>query len=166
MTSKMNCTELHEVIHASQERVWEVLFHQYGDIHIHNPTMVASNYMEGGTQGELHSVRHCRFNEKLFVNEKIVEMHGTDSFKIEVITHNLPFLQEMSAIYEVVAVGDNKTALKMISCNSFKPDFMKFLMRGQLAKSLRKHLFGLKHYAETGGIVTADNYAKLHKEHA
>ena len=29
MTSKMNRTEFNEVIHASHDRVWDVLFHQY-----------------------------------------------------------------------------------------------------------------------------------------
>ena len=166
MTSKMNRTEFNEVIHASKDRVWDVLFHQYGDIHIHNPTMVTSNYMHGGTKGELQCVRHCEFNEKLFLDEKIVEVNGTESFKIEVVAHNLPFVKEMSAIYEVKAIGADQTALKVTSFNSFLPDFMKYIMRGQMAKSLRKHLFGLKHYAETGEIVTADNYSTLHKNHA
>ena len=166
MTSKLNRTEINEVIHASKDRVWDVLFHQYGDIHIHNPTMITSNYMHGGTKGELHSVRHCKFSEKLFLDEKIVAVDGSESFKIEVVAHNLPFVKEMSAIYEVTAVGADQTALKMTSFNSFGPDFMKHMMRGQMAKSLRKHLFGLKYYAETGEIVTADNYAALHKKHA
>ena len=166
MTKKMNRTEFNEVIHASKDRVWDVLFHQYGNIHIHNPTMVTSNYMNGSTKGELHSVRHCKFSEKLFLDEKIVAVDGSESFEIEVVAHNLPFVNKMSAIYEVTETGPNQTALKMTSFNSFSPSFMKFMMRGQMAKSLRKHLFGLKLYAETGEIVTADNYSTLHKKHA
>ncbi len=42
---------------------------------------------------------------------------------------------------------------------------MKFLMRGQMAKSLLKHLFGLKYYAETGKVVTEETYAQLRKTH-
>lgn len=166
MTRKMNRTEFNEVINASAERVWDVLFHQYGDIHIHNPTMVTSNYLNGATKGALHSVRHCKFSEKLFLDEKIVEVDGSKSFKIDVIAHNLPFVKDMSAVYELAETGAGQTALKMTSLNSFRPDFMKFMMRGQMAKSLRKHLFGLKYYAETGEIVTADNYAELHKKNA
>ncbi len=166
MASKMNRTEFNEIINASMDRVWDVLFHQYGDIHIHNPTMVTSNYMHGGTKGELHSVRHCKFSEKLFLDEKIVAVNGSDGFKIEVVAHNLPFVSEMSAIYEVTAVAADKTALKMTSFNAFRPDIMKYMMRGQMAKSLRKHLFGLKYYVETGEIVTPENYAALHKAHS
>jgi len=166
MTSKLNRTEFNEVIAASKEHVWELLFNQYGDIHIHNPTMVTSNYMHDGTKGELNAVRHCKFSEKLFLDEQIVEVNGTDSFKIEVVAHNLPFVKHMSAIYELTAIGPDKTALTMTSFNSFAPDFMKYMMRGQMAKSLRKHLFGLNYYAETGEIVTPKNYAELHKKHA
>lgn len=166
MASKMNRTEFNEIINASKDRVWDLLFHQYGDIHIHNPTMVTSNYLNGGTKGELNSVRHCKFSDKLFLDEKIVEVNGTESFRIDVVVHNLPFVNEMSAIYEVTTIGPEQTALKMTSFNSFSPDFMKFMMRGQMAKSLRKHLFGLKYYAETGEIVTTDNYAALHKKFA
>jgi hypothetical protein len=166
MTSKLNRTEFNEVIHASKERVWDLLFNQYGDIHVHNPTLVASNYMHDGTKGELNATRHCKFNEKLFLDEKIVEVNGSDSLKIEVVAHNLPFVRHMYAIYELTGIEGDKTALKMISFNSFAPKFMQFMMGPQMAKSLRKHLFGLKYYAETGEIVTPDNYAELHTKHA
>ena len=165
MASKMNRTEFNEVINASKERTWDVLFNQYGDIHIHNPTMVASHYLHGGSKGALNAVRHCKFSDKLFLDEKITEINGTDSFKIVVVAHNLPFVDEMSAIYQLRALGAEKTALKMISFNSFSPDFMKFMMRGQMAKSLRKHLFGLKYYAETGETVQADTYAEVRKKY-
>ena len=166
MANKMNRTEFHDVISASKERVWDVLFHQYGDIHIHNPTMVTSIYLEDGTKGELNVVRHCKFSDKLFLDEKITQVNGTDSFKIDVVAHNLPFVKDMSAIYEVKAVGPKKTELKMISFNSFSPSFMKYMMRGQMAKNLRKHLFGMKVYAETGEIVTSETYAETHKNYA
>jgi hypothetical protein len=166
MTSKMNRSEFNEVIAAPKERVWDVLFNQYGDIHVHNPTMVTSNHLHQGTRGELNAVRHCKFSDKLFLDEKITDVKGTDNFKIVVVAHNLPFVKEMSAVYELTTVGEEKTELKMISFNSFFPDFMKYLMRGQMAKSLLKHLFGLKYYVETGEIVTKDDYAQVRKRFA
>ena len=66
----MNKTEFREVINASKEKTWDVLFNQYGDIHIHNPTMKSSTYLNNATQGELNCVRHCKFDDKLFLNEK------------------------------------------------------------------------------------------------
>ncbi len=41
----MNKSEFKEVINTSKEKAWDVLFNQYDDIHIHNPTMQASNYL-------------------------------------------------------------------------------------------------------------------------
>jgi len=134
-----------------------------GDIHVHNPTMVTSHYLRDGTKGALNVVRHCKFSEKLFLDEEITEVNGTNSFTIDVIAHNLPLVKDMSAIYELTAVGDAKTELKMSSLNSFSPNFMKYMMHGQMAKSLRKHLFGLKYYAETGKVVTSDTYANIRK---
>jgi hypothetical protein len=165
MASKMNRTEFKEIINTSKERTWDVLFNQYGDIHIHNPTMIKSNYLNEGSKGELNAVRHCEFSEKLFLDEKITEVNGTDSFKIVVTEHNLPFVKEMAAIYELTAIADEKTEIKMISFNSFSPDFMKYLMKGQMAKSLLKHLFGLKYFAETGKIVNKDNYTEVRENY-
>ena len=166
MTSKMNRTEFRQVINAPKERVWEVLFQQYGDIHIHNPTMVRSSYLHGACTGALNVVRHCTFSEKLFLDERITEVTGSDSFRIEVVDHNLPFVKEMAATYSLTATGPEATELTMVSFNSSSPAFMKFLMRGQMAKNLRKHLFGLKIYAETGEIVSKDSYAAFQQKYA
>ena len=165
MARALNRTEFVETINASKDRVWEVLFTQYGDIHIHNPTMVSSSYMNGATQGGMDVVRHCKFNEKLFLDEKINEVNGTDSFSIVVVSHNLPMVKHMSATYELTAMSDRQTQLKMISFNSFSPSFMKYLMRGQMAKSLRKHLFGLKYFAETGQVVTIADYDDVYQSY-
>jgi hypothetical protein len=36
-------------------------------------------------------------------------------------------------------------------------------MKGQLGKGLKKHLFGLKYYLETGKIANKDNYSEIYK---
>ena len=158
----MNQSELFEVIKASPEQVWEVLFGQYGDIHVHNPGMQASSYMNGGSRGELNSVRHCEFNDKLYVDEEIAEVDETNySVRIVVLEHNLPFMKEMAATYELSALDDDKTQVKMVSFNSFSPGFMKYLMQARLKKLLARHLFGMKYYIETGKAVDADGYSKV-----
>jgi hypothetical protein len=142
-----------------------VLFTQYGDIHVHNPTMMSSNYMGGASQGELNCVRHCQFNEKLFVDEKISEMVEKSRFTVTVTDHNLPFVKEMSATYSLSAIAAEVTEVKMTSLTSFSPGFMKYLMRGQMGKSLVKHLFGLKYYIETGKTVNDDTYSETVKNY-
>lgn len=159
----MNKSEFKEVISASKEKVWDVLFNQYGDIHIHNPGMPTSNYLDKKTKGALNCSRHCMFDEKLFVDEKITEVNEFNSFKVEVFNHNLPFLKDMYAIYELSSIGKGKTEVKMISYNSTFPKFMIYLIKGQLAKGLKKHLFGLKYYIETGQIASRENYSKILK---
>ena len=49
----MKKSEFKEVINSSIEKTWEVLFNQYGDISIHNPTMPTSKYIDKATKGEL-----------------------------------------------------------------------------------------------------------------
>lgn len=165
----MNKSEFREVINASKEKTWQVLFTQYGEIHVHNPAMMASNYLHNATKGELNCVRHCQFNEKLCLDEKITEVDENNSFTVVVTKHNLPFIKTMSATYELSSIenktGDEATQVKMTSCVSFSLGFMKYLMRGQLGKGLVQHLFGLKYFIETGKTVSADNYSKVFKSY-
>jgi len=83
-----------------------------------------------------------------------------------VVEHNLPFVKEMSATYELSSTDDKTTELRMVSSNSFAPGFMKHLMRGQMTKNVAKHLFGLKYYIETGKTVDQDNYSKVFANYA
>jgi hypothetical protein len=157
----MNQSELHETIAASTDEVWEVLFAQYGDIHVHNPTMTASSYLDGASEGAEGVVRHCEFGTKLYLDERITDVDDGTSFRVEVVDHNLPFVKEMSATYELSSTDDGTTELRMVSFNSFSPGFMKYLMRGQMRKNVAKHLFGLKYYIETGNTVDQDSYADV-----
>lgn len=161
----MKKTEFKEVINTSIEKTWEVLFNQYGDIHIHNPNMPTSKYIDNATKGELNCSRHVTFDDKLFLEETITEVNENKSFKVEAYNHNLPFLKDMSAIYELSSIGTDKTEVKMTSIVSTSPSFMIYLMKGQLGKGLKKHLFGLKYYLETGKTLSKDNYSEIFKNH-
>jgi hypothetical protein len=161
----MNESVLKETINASRERIWEVLFNQYGDVYIHNPTMPTSNYMHQASKGELNCFRHCMFNDKLFVDEKITKAKENESVTMVVTKHNLPFLKDMSATYELSIIGKDITEVKMTSLNSFSPGFMKYLMRKKLSKAVATHLFGMKYYIETGKTVDKNNYSKIFKSH-
>lgn len=142
-----------------------MLFNQYGDIHIHNPGMVSSYYINNASRGKLNCERHCQFNDKLGLDEKITEVSENESFTVVVTKHNLPFVKEMSANYILFSIEDNVTEVEMVSFNSFSPNFMKYLMRGQMAKALGQHLFGLKYYIETGNAVSKNNYSEIFKNY-
>jgi len=71
----------------------------------------------------------------------------------------------MSAVYELAPIGKEETKIKMSSFTSTSPSFMIYLMRGQLGKSLKKHLFGMKYYIETGKTIDIGNYAKIYKSY-
>ncbi|MCP4458085.1 MAG: SRPBCC family protein [Cytophagales bacterium] len=152
-------------INASVEQVWDVLFNQYGDIHTHNPTMQSSNYMDNSAKGEINVVRHCQFNDKLFLDEKITDFKENESVTIEVIKHNLPMLKHLSATYELKSLGNNKTELRMVSKNSASPGFIIHLMKGQLKKSVSQHLFGMKYFIETSKTVDMKNYKEVYKNY-
>ncbi len=162
----LNKSEFISVVHASRDAVWDVLFSQYGDIHLHNPTMQASHYMHGAEKGELGCVRHCDFSDKLFLQERIDEVDGTSSVSVVATEHNLPFLREMRATYELSDLGEGRTEVRMTSYASTSPGFMIYLMRGQLGKSLAKHLFGMKVYIETGKTVSMEDYDDVFRSYA
>ena len=123
--------------------------------------MTASSYMHGASEGASDVVRHCEFGEKLYLDEQITDVDEHKSFRVEVLEHNLPFVRDMSATYELSSTDDETTELRMVSFNSFAPGFMKYLMRGQMRKNVAKHLFGLKYYIETGNTVDQHNYAEV-----
>ena len=161
----MSKSEFTEVINAPIEKVWDVLFNQYGDIHIHNPGMIASHYMNDFNKGELNSKRHVNFSEKLWLQETITEFEEHKSVKMVADDHNLPMMREMSAVYELKPLGNDKTELTMISdANSF-PSFMMYLMKGQLAKGLEMHLFGMKYYIETGKTLSKEKFSEVYKSY-
>ena len=162
----MNQSELNETINASPEKVWDALFSQYGDIHVHNPTMTASNYLQGASEGASGVVRHCEFGPKLYLDEQITDVIDGRSFRVVVLEHNLPMVKEMAATYELSSTDGQTTDLKMVSFNSFAPGFMKYLMRGQMRKNVAKHLFGLKYYVETGNTIDPDHYKKVYAAYA
>jgi len=60
----MKKSEFKQIVNASKEQIWEILFNQYGGIHTHNPTMKSSNYMQNAIKGELNCLRHCKFDDK------------------------------------------------------------------------------------------------------
>lgn len=161
----MNQSELNETVNASPADVWEVLFGQYGDIHVHNPTMQASSYLNGASRGAMDVVRHCDFTDKLWLDEQIVEFDEGKSVRIVVLDHNLPFVNDMSATYELIPIAEDVTRIKMVSSNSFSPGFVKYVMRGQMRKNVAKHLFGMKYYIETGKIVGKDNYSQIRRSY-
>ena len=157
----MNQSVLDETVRASKADVWEVLFSQFGDIHVHNPTMQSSSYLHGASTGAKDVVRHCEFTDKLYLDEQITEVDELNSLRVVVLEHNLPFVKDMSATYELSETSEGATHIRMVSLNSFRPGFMKFLMRGQMRKSVAKHLFGMRYYIETGETLNDDNYAAV-----
>jgi len=161
----MKKSEFREVINASTEKVWEVLFKQYGAIHIHNPGMIASSYMGDSTEGAVDVVRLCEFSEKLRLEEVITRVDAHKSFRVVATTHNLPLMKHLSATYELTTIDAGTTEVKMTSYNSTAPRFMIHLVKGPMAKALRKHLFGLKYYIETGKTVNAENYNAVFKDY-
>ncbi|MEM7323139.1 MAG: SRPBCC family protein [Actinomycetota bacterium] len=161
----MNQTEINETIQASIDQVWEVLFSQYGDIHIHNPLMTASNYMHGATEGGPDVVRHCEFGKKFYLDEKITDVDEQKGFRVEAGEHNFPFVTHMSATYELSSPDENTTEVHMVSFNSYAPGFMRHLLGRQTKKTLAKHLFGLRYYIETGNTLDPDNYDEIFAAH-
>ncbi len=141
--------------------MWQVLFNQYGDIQIHSPTMQSSNYLHKATKGQLNCVRRCQFDDKYYVEEKITASVESKSFNVVVTKHNLSFVKDMSASHELTTIDEQITEVKMTSFVSTSPAFMVYLMKGQMGKSLIKHLFGLKYYLETGNTIEKHNYSDI-----
>ncbi|WP_294222074.1 hypothetical protein [uncultured Shimia sp.] len=80
----------------------------------------------------MNAVRHCKFREKLFLDEEIPEVNGTNSFAMDVISHNLPLVNDISTIYEMTAAGKRAALLNDLTFLAIPPtrDKTMYLLSG------------------------------------
>lgn len=160
----MKSIESTQVISADTSKVWNTLFNQYGDIHLHNPGVIRSYNMNDAVEGALGCVRHCDFQGGIFVEEEITAVNDKKNFTVTVVNSSYPpAVKEMYAIYEVAAIGENKTEVKMKLHVLAEPEMVADGILQQMNEPLGFYLLGLKHYIETGNAVTMENFPAILK---
>lgn len=144
------------ILNTSKEQVWELLFNRFTEVNIFNPVIQGSHHT-GGVQNEIGCERQCDINSKTSIQEKITAARGNDSFDINVIKGGMPMMDEMNATWDLKEMGRGQTMAQLTMRFSTKPAFMGALMKGMMAKMVKRMLIGLKYHLETGKPVTDKN---------
>jgi alpha-galactosidase len=111
----------------------------------------------------------CDLDAKNSIHEKIVAARGNESFDVDIIKGGLPMMDKAKATFDLKAINGSQTNVTFTMKFTSKPAFMAPLMKGMMAKMLKKMLVGLKYHLETDQLVTKGNinsimkgYRKLH----
>ena len=151
-------------INATKDKVWEVLFNEFGNVNNFNPLIEGSRPV-GDIVGEVGAERTCDLNSSSQVHERISAVRGTDSFDVEILDGGLPMMDTLEGTWDVEDLGNGKTRATIHFKYTTKPAFMAGILAGPMTKSLHGMVVGLKYHIETGGLVTKKNVKKIVKEY-
>ncbi len=158
----MKSIEVTQVLNATKEKVWNALFNDYGDIHLHNPGIIKSHNLNDATKGALGCSRHCEFEGGMFIDEEITEVNENENFTVKVTNSSYPpAIKEWFSIYQINALGDDKTEVKMTLNILTDPEEMAEGMVEQMKDPLGFYLLGLGYHLETGTAVTMENFPSI-----
>jgi hypothetical protein len=155
-------------INASKEQVWDLIFNRFGEVNNFNPLIEGSHHSQGA-KGEVGCERVCDLDARNSIHEKIVAARGNESFDVDIIKGGLPMMDKAKATFDLKETNSSQTNVTFTMNFTSKPAFMAPLMKGMMAKMLKKMLVGLKYHLETDQLVTKGNinsimkgYRKLH----
>ena len=159
---KYRTITIHIDINKSKEVVWDMLFNRFGETILYN-TLIVDSTATNDLQGEVGAERKCDLDAKNSVVEKIVARRESDGFDIDIIEGGMPMMEEMKANYDLYAINGNQTKVTLTMKFITKPAFLGLLMKGKMAKMLRKMLVGLKYHLETKQVVTKSTIENIMK---
>ncbi len=158
----MKSIEVTQVLNAAKEKVWNALFNDYGDIHLHNLGIVKSHNLNDATKGALGCSRHCEFVDGNFIDEEITQVKENENFTVTVKNSSYPpALKEWYVVHEVVSTEDEKTEVKLTLNILTDPEMMADGMVEQMKEPLKFYLIGLGYHIETGTAVTMENFPNI-----
>lgn len=158
----MASIEVKQVLNSEIEKVWNALYNDYGNIYLHNPGIVKSNNLNDATKGALGVLRHCEFVDGMFVDEEITQVTENKNFTVTVTNSSYPpAIKKWYADYEIEALEDNKTEVKMTLHVETDPEMMANGMLEQMKEPLGYYLLGLGYHLETGTAITMENFPMI-----
>jgi carbon monoxide dehydrogenase subunit G len=151
-------------INSPKDKVWDVLFNQFGHVNNFNHLIEGSQPI-GNIQGEVGAERSCDINSSSKLHERISAVRGTESFDVEVLEGGLPMMDKMAGTWDVEEINPSTARATIHFSYTTKPSFMAGILKFPMTRSLHGVVVGLKYHIETGGLVTKKNVKKIVKEY-
>lgn len=150
-------------VYAPTEQVWAVLAN-IGAVQDYSPGVVKSYYTSEIREG-VDASRHCDLLPTGTVEERIVDWRGGEQFSIKIYEGTeVPYLGvshftlERNGIETIVTqVMDYKPI------DDLPSNLVGRSMEGLVGKIVEGNLVGLKHFVETGEVVTREVFKRIRK---
>lgn len=149
-------------VNASNAKVWDALYTNYGNIHLFNPNLDGSHFTSGDV-GSVGCERECQIDSKTFVRERITKAVDQKNFTIQIFDGNMPMVDTVEVDFILTSINPNKTRVSYVARFSTKPSFMAGLMKMPFNKKFKDILIGLKYHLETGKTISKSTYKPVYK---
>lgn len=167
---KVQKFKVDRVIDLPAEKIWAIVWEDYGAIAYSHPQIVSSEYINGTLKAGEGAERVCHFNVKgtKFLREKMVNYDPANMTFVNKVFQagKFPVDPEYTrAIYKVEDLGNGKSRLSFDMQYRTKPAMMGAMARGKFKKLINEYFIAVEHHAKTGEKVTKDNFRKIRKEY-
>ena len=152
-------------VNSNEEKVWDVLFNQFGSVSNFNP-IIQKSFDLNEKAGEVGCERQCNFDVegKKFVKERITD-RWDNGFHIDIFQGGLPGMKELNADVYIDSVSEDKTKVTFKVNFQPKVGFMGAIMQPMIRKQFFPILIGMKYHIETGGYVDDKNIKKIQEKY-
>lgn len=151
------------LVNAPIEKVWAVLAN-IGAVQDYSPG-VAKSYLTSDNKEGVDASRHCELLPKGTVEERIVDWHEGDQYSIEIYEGTeIPYIGVAHFALEREGVGTIVTeVMNYEPTTGLATDLEGKSLEGLVGKIVEGNLVGLKHFIETGEIVTREVFKRIKK---
>lgn len=151
-------------IKASKDKVWKILYTDFGQVGNFNPVIEGSHGISE-KQG-VGCERQCDLSAggKKFIKETISGAKEGEMMEVKMVGGKFPMM-DMGTVKAAYHLKETNYGTNVTMQMDFKtsPVFMGSLIKGKMKSTLFQTLIGLKYYLETGDIVTKSKFKKISK---
>ena len=157
---------LEQEISAPIENVWQVIAMDFPSVADSHPVSPRSEFIEGCSQIKVGSKRimYMSKNGKKYFKDEITHLDSANH-EISINAYEASGYPMNFASVDFFAdqPDEDRTNLTLVFTYQTKPRFLQGMARGSLKKQLQDYLFAIDHHANTGEVISEDNWKRIRK---
>ena len=156
-------------VNLSADKVWELIYNEYGSVVNYADQIVASDYINGYHSAGEGSEQICYFNQKgsTYLKEKMIEVNLDNMEYTNLISEakGLPMDAEHSqATFKVISKGHGACEIVAMVRYRTKPAFLGWIFKNKFKETMTDYLRAVAYYAKNRTPVTKNNFKKIKKD--